>query len=206
METTLNKTIITDFYREIVRHRQTELIPQYVHENYIQHSPWGKDGRQALFEMVEFLKKLPPVAENEPSPIKHLVEQGDLVVAHLELQFMGKRINVIEMFRVENGKAAEHWDVTEELTDNTRSFIILPDNIGINNRLDHLKNLYSTFKIKIHRIISEGDLIAIHGEAQDGDSSIALFDIYRFEADKIIGHWGVKQPVPDEMPHNNGMF
>ncbi|MGY3211101.1 hypothetical protein [Mucilaginibacter sp. HD30] len=54
MEQTSNKNIIVGFYRQVVRERKSELIPQYVREDYIQHSPMGKDGRQGLFEMVEF--------------------------------------------------------------------------------------------------------------------------------------------------------
>ncbi len=206
MESTSNKTIIAGFYREVVRERKSELIPNYVHENYIQHSPMGRDGRQGLFEMVEFLKQLPPVPENEPSPIIHLIEQDDLVVAHLDLHFMGKHIKVIELFKVKDLKAAEHWDVTEELTNATQSFIITPDNIHANSRLEYLKHLYDMLNITIHHIITDGDYIAIHAEVKENSSSTALFDIYQFEGDKIAGHWGVKQAVPKKMSQNNGMF
>ncbi len=206
METTSNKTIITGFYRDVVRHRKSELIPEYVHENYIQHSPMGKDGRQGLAEMVEFLKKLPPVPENEPSQIVHLIGQDDLVVAHLDIHFMGKHIKVIELFRVEDGKAAEHWEVTEELTNATQPFVKLPDDSQVSNPLDFVERMYSQQDITIHRIIKEGELMAIHAQAKDGANSMALFDIYQFKADKLIGHWHVKQPVPEMMPHSNGMF
>ncbi len=67
MEQKSNKTIITEFYKNVVRLRKSEMIVDYVHENYIQHSPMGKDGRGALFAMVEFLKTLPPVEETAPS-------------------------------------------------------------------------------------------------------------------------------------------
>ncbi|PJJ84218.1 nuclear transport factor 2 family protein [Mucilaginibacter auburnensis] len=206
MEPTSDKTIITGFYREIVRERRSELIPQYVQENYVQHSPMGKDGRQGLVQMVEFLKKLPPVPENEPTPIVHLIGQDDLVAAHLDIHFMGKHIKVIELFRVEDGKAAEHWEVTEELTDATQPFIKLALNSRVSSPLDFLEGVYKQQDIVIHRIIKEGELMAIHAQAKDGANSIALFDIYQFKADKLIGHWHVKQPVPEMMPHSNGMF
>ena len=206
MEQTSNKNIITGFYRQVVRERKSELIPKYVHENYIQHSAMGKDGREALFEMVAFLKTLPPPAETDKSPIARLIEQGDMVVAHLDIQFMGKEIRVIELFRVQDGKAVEHWDVTEEIAAETSSYIKLPDRFLVEDRQVFLTDLYSKLNITIHRIIAEGDFTAVHAEAKDGDASIALFDIFEFAGKQIKGHWAAKQRVPEKMMHSNGMF
>jgi len=206
MEQTSNKNIITGFYKQVVRERKSELIPQYVHEDYIQHSPMGKDGRQCLFEMVEFLKTLPPVAETDKSPIEHLIEDGNLVVAHLDLHFMGKDIRVIELFRVQDGKAAEHWDVTEKLNTKTKPFIEVEEHVIVNDRQLFLTRLYAKYQVTIHRIISEGSFTAVHAEAKDGQQSIALFDIFQFKDRKLAGHWAAKQPVPQELMHNNGMF
>lgn len=206
MEPTSNKEIISNFYREVVRHRKNELIPNYVSENYIQHSPMGKDGRDGLFEMVEFLKTLPPPAETDQSPITHLIEQDDLVVAHLDLHFMGKNIRVIELFRIEDGKAAEHWDVTEEQTSETVPFIAVLLNIAVTDKPAFLTELYKRSNITIHRIISEERFTVVHAEAKTDDNSIALFDIFNFEEGKLSGHWSAKQPVPDKMMHSNGMF
>lgn len=206
MEPTSNKTIIAEFYRQVVRERKSELLPNYVHENYIQHSPMGKDGREGLFEMVEFLKTLPPPAETDKSPIVHLIEQGDMVVAHLDLHFMVKDIRVIELFRVQDGKAAEHWDVTEERNSDTTDFINVLDNLIVDHREVFLTKLYSELDIIIHRTIEEENFIAVHAQAKDGDHSIALFDIFHFEDNKLVGHWGAKQQVPDQLMHGNGMF
>lgn len=206
MEPTSNKTIVAGFYRQIVRERKGELIPNYVHENYIQHSPMGKDGRQALVEMVEFLKTLSPPAETDKSPIVHLIEEGDLVVAHLDLHFVGKGIRVIELFRVLEGKAAEHWDVTEEQNPETLPFINVQTDQSATDSRAFLDSLYSKLNITVHRVITEGSFIAVHAEAMQGDNSMALFDIFQFEDNKLIGHWGAKQQVPEKMMHNNGMF
>jgi len=206
METRSNKTIVAEFYRHVVRERKSELIPNYIQENYIQHSPMGKDGRQGLFEMVEFLKTLPPPAESDKSPIVHLIEQGDLVVAHLDLHFMGKDIRVIELFKVQDGKAAEHWDVAEEQTSDTTSFIKAEKNTMVSNSSAFLYELYQSLNIKIHRVITEGDFTAVHAEAKADERPIALFDIFKFEDGKLAGHWSAKQPVPEKLMHNNGMF
>nr|WP_294794134.1 nuclear transport factor 2 family protein [uncultured Mucilaginibacter sp.] len=206
MELTSKKAIITGFYRHVVRERKSELIPNYVHKNYIQHSAMGKDGREALFEMVEFLKTLPPSADTDKSPIVRLIEEGDMVVAHLDLHFMGKDIRVIELFRVQDGKAAEHWDVTEERNSETTDFIKVQDNVIVDDRQRFLTELYAKADITIHRIINEGDLTAVHAEAKNSDGSIALFDIFQFDDGKLTAHWGAKQQVPYKLMHGNGMF
>ena len=206
MEPTSNKTIVAEFYRHVVRERKSELIPNYVHQNYIQHSAMGKDGREALFEMVEFLKTLPPPADTDKSPIVNLIEEDDLVVAHLDLHFMGKDIRVIELFRVQDGKAAEHWDVTEERNSDNGDFIKVQQNVAVADKQVFLSALYDSLNITIHRIITEGNFTAVHAEAKNGDSSIALFDVFQFEDERLIGHWAAKQLVPEKMMHDNGMF
>lgn len=206
MELTPNKTIIAGFYRQVVRERKSELISNFVHQNYIQHNPMGKDGREGLFEMIEFLKTLPPPAETDKSPIVRLIEEGDLVVAHLDLHFMGKDVRVIELFRVQDGKAVEHWDVTEERNADTTDFIKVQEAAIVNDRQVFLTELYAKFHITIHRMITEGNFTAVHAEAKDASRSTALFDIFQFEDGKLAAHWGAKQPVPEKLMHGNGMF
>ena len=202
-----NKTIITEFYKNVIRLRKSELIADYVHEDYIQHSPMGKDGREALFEMVEFLKTLPPPDETTQSPIANILAEDDFVVAHLKLQFMGKHIELMELFRVQDGLAAEHWDVTNEPIKFDEP--IINASVSINNGLSNkgfIVSLYNKIdNIIIHNLIAEGDQVAVHAEFKS-DKSIAMFDIFKLEGDKIIEHNYVKQEVPETMMHTNGMF
>jgi len=60
--------------------------------------------------MLEFLKSLPQPAEHGPSPIIRVIADGDFVAVHLDIKFMGKRMAVIDLFRLQNGLIAEHWD------------------------------------------------------------------------------------------------
>jgi predicted SnoaL-like aldol condensation-catalyzing enzyme len=207
METISNKHIVAEFYKKVVGLRQNELIPNYVREDYIQHSPMGNDGLEGLFAMVEFLKTLPQ-PEIIKSPIVLMIAEGDYVVAHLDLEFMGKHVVLMELFRVQDGKAAEHWDVTEESTGQSTPAI---DTQGINNntRLSNkafITTLYQSEALVIHHMIEEGGYIAVHSELREGGKSIALFDIFKIEENLITEHHFVKQAVPENMMHNNGMF
>ncbi len=204
MEPNTNKTIITQFYRNIVRLRKSEMIADYVSENYIQHSPMGKDGRDGLLEMVEFLKKLPPVEESAPSPIVNLIAEGDYVVAHLDMHFMGKHTVIMELFRLQDELAVEHWDVTEDQATKQQPTINITQLKAADK--NSILNLYDQKGIFIHHLIVDDDYIAVHSELKQGGKSYALFDIFKIEYGKVIEHHHVKQEVPEKMMHSNGMF
>ena len=117
MENQSNKEVVLDFYRKIIRDRDFSFVDKYIKENYIQHSPNVKTGKAGLVEMLAFLKNMPKPAENAPSPIVRVIAEGDMVVVHLDVTFMGKRMAVVDLFRLENGRLAEHWSVEQEVPD-----------------------------------------------------------------------------------------
>ncbi len=106
------------------------LIDEYVSDNYIQHSPTVKDGKAGLLEMIEFLKKIPRTGEPR-SPIVRTIADGDLVAVHLDVAFMGKRIAVVDIFRVEDGKLAEHWDAAQEYPANMETGITVTNGAAV---------------------------------------------------------------------------
>ncbi len=207
MENT-NKTIVTQFYKNVVKLRRSDLIPQYVNVNYIQHSPMGKEGREGLIEMVEFLNTLPLPADDAPSPIVNLIAQDDYVVVHLDLMFMGKRTAVIELFRMEKGLAVEHWDVTENIIDGSEPVINIDGaikDIRVDNKTFITEAYRQNGNVHIHHVVSENDLVAVHAELK-GENHMGLFDIFKIEKNRIVEHHHVKQEIPEKMMHNNGMF
>ncbi len=60
----------------------------------------------------------------------------------------------------------------------------------------------------IQRAIVEGDIVAVHSKAhmEKGDRGYAIMHILRFVNDKIVELWDFGQPVPEDMPNENGMF
>ena len=63
-------------------------------------------------------------------------------------------------------------------------------------------------KTYIKRIFADGDHVIVHSHViiVPGTSGIAVADIIRLENGKLVEHWEVSQPVPDEMLHSNTMF
>jgi predicted SnoaL-like aldol condensation-catalyzing enzyme len=60
--------------------------------------------------------------------------------------------------------------------------------------------------IKIHRVLEDGNLVAVHSAVKLNDLNIAVFHIFRFENDKITELWDLGQQVPENSPNQNGMF
>jgi predicted SnoaL-like aldol condensation-catalyzing enzyme len=110
-----NKKLVFDFWREVFQTHNMELAPQYMAEDYIQHNPNVKSGRQPFMDYF---------GQFEPQPLKpnidnlvNLVAEGDLVVLAFRQELPdpghpGQTYTTtwFDMLRIENGKIAEHWD------------------------------------------------------------------------------------------------
>ena len=61
--------------------------------------------------------------------------------------------------------------------------------------------------VEIKRTIAEGDLVVTHGviKTSPEDRGTAAVDIFRLEDGKIVEHWDVLQPVPEQSANDNGM-
>ena len=79
---------------------------------------------------------------------------------------------------------------------------------GFIEYFNKINSEYPDKKVHIKRAIAEDDLVVLHTYQEwPTDDDYATIDIFRFDENgKIVEHWDVLQPVPDEMAHENGMF
>jgi predicted SnoaL-like aldol condensation-catalyzing enzyme len=49
-------------------------------------------------------------------------------------------------------------------------------------------------------------ILHVHVKRKPDEPGLAIVDIFRLEAGKIVEHWDVRQPVPETAVHDNGMF
>ncbi|GAA3984007.1 nuclear transport factor 2 family protein [Mucilaginibacter dorajii] len=117
MDSITKKQKVLSFYKLIVGQRKAELIPDFILDDYKQHNPIVAQGRSGITGMINYLKTLPPPPADAKSPIIRAIQEGDFVVTHLDIQFMGKRMAVIDLFKLKDGMLAEHWDAIQEMPD-----------------------------------------------------------------------------------------
>jgi predicted SnoaL-like aldol condensation-catalyzing enzyme len=107
-----NKRIATDFYDLIFNKGDFESARKYM-GRYKQHNALVADGPEGLRVYVEYRKSVFPNARSE---IKRVVAEGDYVVLHVHTRRTPKIQRAsIEIFRLENGKIEEHWDVIQDV-------------------------------------------------------------------------------------------
>jgi predicted SnoaL-like aldol condensation-catalyzing enzyme len=80
-----------------------------------QHDPLIEDGMEGLRKFVAWLKANRPDAHGE---IKRVFADGDYVILHSRWHGLSESPRgeaVVDIYRCENGKVAEHWDVIQPI-------------------------------------------------------------------------------------------
>lgn len=105
-----NKELVRKAMHELFVQRDAEgAVKRYFGSPYIQHNPMIPNGAEDLPAIVE---ALPTNFKYEPGMI---VADGDIVMIHgLYTGWGSKPLVTVDIFRVENGKLVEHWDVMQE--------------------------------------------------------------------------------------------
>ena len=111
-----NRKLVEDFLYDVMQGNNLDKTPDYFDgDTYIQHNTGIADGVSGLNAA------LGAMAEQGISMVYdevHMVlAQGNFVLAVSEGTFGGEPTSYYDLWRVENGKIAEHWDVMETIAD-----------------------------------------------------------------------------------------
>ena len=107
-----NKKMVADFYQSLFGDKNTAAIDQYIGDTYIQHNPSLPDGRDALKNAVSGWFRGQP---KDTVDVRHLGADGNFVYIHTKSKMGNKTYSILDIFRVENGKITEHWDIMQEV-------------------------------------------------------------------------------------------
>ena len=58
---------------------------------------------------------------------------------------------------------------------------------------------------KVHHVVGQGNFVLAVSEGELG-SPVAFWDLWRLKDGRLVEHWDVVQPIPEELPHGNGVF
>lgn len=104
-----NKDFVVKAVTELFSNKDLTAIDRYWAESYLQRNP-GLASTSAVLK--EALKDMPTDMTYE---IGMVIAEGDLVAIHGRYTGWGpKPLIVVDIYRVENGKIAEHWDVGQD--------------------------------------------------------------------------------------------
>ena len=112
-----NKKLVYDFWREVFEAGHMDLAPRYMAESYIQHNPNVPTGRAAFVAFFTQYVKPKAIQPTIQAPVVTMVAEGDKVIITFVRQTADPKdatkkstTTWFDMFRIENGKIAEHWD------------------------------------------------------------------------------------------------
>jgi predicted SnoaL-like aldol condensation-catalyzing enzyme len=110
--TAANKKLVRAFVEDIFLERDMTKLDRYFDgNNYINHNPRIADGVDQLRDRLCSGKRTPFRFDT----VHMILAEGDFVLVVTEGSFGNGNTSFYDLFRVQNGKMAEHWDVVEEV-------------------------------------------------------------------------------------------
>ncbi|MDF0522792.1 ester cyclase [Bradyrhizobium yuanmingense] len=112
-----NRQTVLAFYEKGLNQKDADAALAYVGNRYVQHNPTAPDGPDGFRKFIGFLREKFP---NSRSEIKRSFAEGDFVILHVHsVREPGTRGRaIVDIFKLENGKIVEHWDVIQEIPEN----------------------------------------------------------------------------------------
>ena len=112
-----NRAVVLRYMEEVINERKLEVLDEVMVEDWIAHNPTEPNGRENLKDLFDgMFRQFPEVHAD----VKRVIVEGDLVAVHSHYTVREQdRGNdwapgsgaVVDIFRLEDGKIVEHWDV-----------------------------------------------------------------------------------------------
>lgn len=115
-KTEVNREVVKNFLYDVMQGNNSAKTPDYFDDdNYIQHNTGIADGLSGLGTALATLAD--QGIQMIYTTVHQVLAQGNFVLAVSEGTFGGAPTAYYDLWRVEKGKIAEHWDVMETIAD-----------------------------------------------------------------------------------------
>ena len=113
-KTEANKALAKALVEDVLMGKAPNKITDYISaEIYHQHNPGIKDGLQGIVEAVEYLTSQNNMFQY--TKIHKVLGEGNFVLTVSEGQWNNTNNVFYDLFRIENDKVVEHWDVIQPI-------------------------------------------------------------------------------------------
>ncbi len=111
-----NLRLVLDMFAHVLNPMDSGAVDRFVAPDYQQHSQLAPPGREALKAFLDMIKAETPQAVHD---VKRAFVDGDHVTVHYHVRRFPGDLGwaVMDIFRVENGRIAEHWDVMQDVVE-----------------------------------------------------------------------------------------
>ena len=115
-KTEANKALVRAFVDDVLVHGRVDRLAGYFDgDRYVQHNPHIGDNLSGLAAALEAMAAKGITMKYDR--IHKVLGEGNFVLVVSEGSFAGAATSFYDLFRVENGKIAEHWDTIEAIPD-----------------------------------------------------------------------------------------
>ncbi len=113
-----NTETVRSFYDLVNEGKPEEAAAAHIGPRYIQHNPQAPDGPEGFIAFFTGFRAQFPELHVE---IVRTVAEGDLVAVHSRMTTSAedRGTAVVDIFRVEDGKLVEHWDVLQPVPESS---------------------------------------------------------------------------------------
>lgn len=111
-----NLALVLDMFAHVLNPMDSAAVDRFIAPGYIQHNQMAEPGREGLKKFLDMIRAATPQAVHD---VKRAFVDGDHVTVHYHVRRTpdDKGWAVIDIFRLEDGMIAEHWDVMQDVVE-----------------------------------------------------------------------------------------